>query len=477
MAFKDLREFIEALDRAGELLRIKQEVDWDLEAAAISRRALEMKGPAILFERIKDYPEGCRILGGPTGIYKRVAIAMGLEPDASIRAIHAEFERREQHPIKPIIVKDGPCKENIMLGDEVDLNCLPAPYIHDGDGGRYIGTWEIVITKDPDSDWTNWGVYRFMVHNETTLLGFPEHHSHLGMILHEKFVPKKQPMPFSLVIGAEPLSQLAASAGYGPGVDEVDYAGALRQEPVELIECETMNLFVPAYSEIVIEGEILPDKVAPEGPFAEYPGYRTEGCRFGVFCKIKAITHRNSPILTMLSLGTPPDDASVAASLAVAVSIKRRLKRHGIPVVEVSCPSEGVNHFMVVSVESGGIEVARRIRDVMTARRVFFNKALVVDKDVDVFNLGEVFHALATKCHPVRGIITSDVEEGKGNRLTPAFDWEERKKLKGAFALFDATWPLEWPKETLPVKSSFNSMYPLELREKVIKNWKDFGFK
>ncbi len=179
----------------------------------------------------------------------------------------------------------------------------------------------------------------------------------------------------------------------------------------------------------------------------------------------------------MLSLGTPPDDASVAASLAVAVSIKRRLKRHGIPVVEVSCPSEGVNHFMVVSVESGGIEVAKRIRDVMTARRVFFNKALVVDKDVDVFNLGEVFHALATKCHPKRGIISSDVEEGKGNRLTPAFDWEERKKLKGAFALFDATWPLEWPKETLPVKASFNSMYPLELREKVIKNWKDFGFK
>lgn len=478
MGFKSLREFLDVLEPSGELVRIKEEVDWDLEAAAISRRAYELEGPAILFEKVKDYPLGFRIFGGSLGTFRRVAIAMGLPPDISVREIYAEFERREASPIKPVIVETGPCKENKLLGNEVDLYTLPAPYIHDGDGGRYIGTWDVVVSKDPETGWQNWGMYRFMIHNKRFIVGFPRYHSHLGMVFHKHYIPRKEPMPIAVVSGASPLDHMVATTPYGIGINEADYSGALGQEPVRLVKCETSDLLVPAHAEIVIEGEILPDKVASEGPFGEYPGYRTEGIRMGVLCQVKAITYRTSPILTMISLGVPPDDSSIAASLTAGIAIKRRLKRHAIPITDVYVPPEGVTHLIVVGVKRGGMDIARKIGEILTARRADINKIVVVDDDVDVFDFKAVIHALATKCHPIRGIALEEVEAGKANPITPCYTAEERRAQKGGLAIFDATWPLEWRKETdIPVKSSFEVMYPQNIKEKVLKHWEQWGFK
>ncbi|MFQ5826654.1 MAG: UbiD family decarboxylase, partial [Dehalococcoidia bacterium] len=437
MAFNDIRQFIEALDRSGDLVRVGEQVDWDLEAAAITRRCYETLGPAALFENIKDYPPGYRILGGCLGSYRRVAVALGLAPDTPIPDIHHEYERREQHPIKPVVVDSGPCKENVMVGDDIDLHHFPAPMIHDGDGGRYLGTWDIVVTKDPDTGWMNWGMYRFMINTRRTLTGDPSFISHLGMVFTKKYLPQERPMPMALVIGADPLSSMVATAGYGIGVDEADMAGALRQEPVELVRCETSDLLVPAHAEIVIEGDILPNAIAPEGPFGEYPGYRTEKARTGVVCRVKAITYRSDPIITMISLGVPVDDSSVAAALTAGISMKRRLNRHGIPVTDVYAPPEGVTHLVIIGVKSGGTEVANRIKDVFLARRVNVNKVIVVDEDVDVFNLGQVLHAFAVKCHPIRGVIADRVEAGKANMLTPCYSHEERKQMKGGIDIFD----------------------------------------
>ncbi len=477
MAFRDIRQFTEALGKSGDVVRVKEEVDWDLEAGAINRRAYETGGPAVLFEKVKDYPPGYRILGGSLGSYRRVAIAMGLAPDTSIRAIHDEYEQREQHPIKPVIVEKGPCKENVMLGDDVDLYQFPAPMIHEGDGGRYIGTWDIIVSKDPDTGWTNWGMYRVMIHNKRSLAMDAAFTSHLALVFREKYLPKNQPMPMALVLGADPLCHMVATAGYGIGVDEVDYAGALRQEPVELVKCETSDLLVPAHAEIVIEGEILPEVIAPEGPFGEYPGYLTGKARTALACPVKAITYRNSPILTMISLGVPVDDSSAAAAMTASLSIKRRLKRHGIPVTDVYAPPQGVTHLVAVGVREGGREIANKIRDILCARRAMVNKIIVVDEDVDVFNFGEVLHALAVKCHPMRGIIVEEVEAGKANPLTPCYSVEERRQLKGATALFDATWPPDLPKEEIPIKSSFATIYPEEVRNKVVEKWEKYGFK
>ncbi len=477
MAFNDMREFCQTLDKTGDLVRVSREVDWELEAAAITRHSNETLGPAVLFEKIKDYPPGYRILGGAQATYRRVAISLGLPADTPIPAIYREYEAREQKPIKPVVVKKAPCKENIVRGDDVDLFQFPVPLIHDGDGGRYFGTWDIVVTQDPETGWTNWGMYRFMIHNRRILTGDPTFTSHLALMFRDKFIPRKKRMPVAIVIGADPLSHMVATAGYGIGVDEVDYAGALRREPVELVKAETSDLLVPAHAEIVIEGEVLPDAIGSEGPFGEYPGYRTGKTRTNIVCEVKAITYRSDPILTMISLGTPVDDSSVAAALTASLSIKRRLKRHGIAVTDVFAPAEGVTHLVIVGIKEGGRKVAQQIKDVITARRAAVNKIAVVDDDVDVFDMKQVIHALAVKCHPLRGITQDEVAAGKANELTPCYSLEERHHKSGGVVVFDCTWPPEWPKETLPIKSSFNDIYPQEIRDRVLKNWKQYGFK
>src|SRR3990172_3399846 len=145
MAFKSHRDYLEALEKNGEVVKIEKEVDWNLEAGAITRRCYEIKERSPLFLNIKDYP-GSSMHGAPIGNYRRFAIAMGLDPDSSIRDIGEEYEKRMSSPIKPILVSSGPCKENIMKGDDIDLFKFPAPMVHDGDGGRYLATWHFIIT-------------------------------------------------------------------------------------------------------------------------------------------------------------------------------------------------------------------------------------------------------------------------------------------------------------------------------------------
>ncbi|MDP2645434.1 MAG: UbiD family decarboxylase [Desulfobacterales bacterium] len=476
MAFNSIREFIAALDKSGDIVRVKEQVDWELEIGAINRRAYEMQGPAVLFENIKDYP-GQRIIGGSLGTYRRLAISLDLDPDTPVSAIHHEYEKREHKPLKPAVVETGHCKENIITGNDIDLSCFAAPMVHDGDGGRYLGTWDIVITKDPETNWTNWGMYRFMINSPQTLSGDASPVSHLGLILRKHFLPQNKRFPMALVIGADPICHMVATAGYGIGVDEADYAGALRKAPVELVKCETNDLLVPAHAEMVVEGEILPDGVAPEGPFGEYPGYRTGIARTGILCRVTAITHRSDPIISMISLGVPVDDSSVAAALTAGISIKRRLLKHGLAVTDVYAPPAGVTHLIIVGVKSGGAETIKRIRDVFLARRVMVNKVIVVDEDVDVYDLGQVMHAFAVKCHPINGIMISQVPAGKANMLTPCYSYEERRDLKGGLDIFDCTWPPQWPKETLPVKSSFQGIYPQETQDMVLAKWKQYGFK
>lgn len=478
MAFKDHRDFFEVLEREGELLRIAEEVNWDLEVGAIGRRVYELSGPCLLFENIKDYPKGFRISNGTSGTWQRVALALGLPKSASIREIYRVYEEGLRKKIPPRIIKkqNAPCKENVMIGKNVDLYKFPAPMIHEGDGGRYIGTWDIVICKDPETGWTNWGMYRFMVHTKDWLTGWPQSTSQLAFIFKERYLPKNEPMPVAIVLGADPISHILATAPIKIYESEVDYVGGIRGEPVELVPCETIDLLVPAHSEIVIEGELMPDKIAPDGPFGEYPGYRSGTMCQGVAVKVKAITYRNDPILTMISLGTPPDDSSIAASLTAAVSMKKGLQNRGVPVTDVYVPPEGVTHLIIIGVKKGGMEIARKVLDYFTTRRVMTNTHIVVDEDVDVFNMSEVLHAFATKCHPGRGI-AYEWYEGRANSLTPFYSPEERRRLKGVSVVFDCTWPPEWPQEIIPVKASFKTIYSKEIQEKVLNNWQRYGFK
>jgi len=171
--YKDNREFIKALESHGELVTIQQKVDWDLEMGAIVRRVCEKKLPAPYFKKIKDYP-GFEALGAPLATYSRLAIAMGMNPKASVPEISDEYVRRTTgNPIQPILIdrKNAPCKEHTLVGKDADLFKLPGPMVHDGDGGRYLATWHFVVARDPDTGAINWGMYRQMVFDEKTMVG------------------------------------------------------------------------------------------------------------------------------------------------------------------------------------------------------------------------------------------------------------------------------------------------------------------
>jgi 4-hydroxy-3-polyprenylbenzoate decarboxylase len=296
------------------------------------------------------------------------------------------------------------------------------------------------------------------------------------MLLTQKYAPANKPMPVAIVTGADQLSTLVGGAGYRIGESEADFAGALAQEPIVLIKCETSDLLVPAHAEIVVEGEILPHVTQMEGPFGEYTGYRSRPGGDGVICRVKAITYRNSPMITMVSLGIPVDEGTVAGAITMAMTYKRRLKRLGLPITDISLPLEGACHVVVVGVKKGGSEIVQQVRDALTSRRVPITKIIVVDQDIDVFNFGEVLHAVGTRCHSARGVMIKE-HPGRGNPLTPCYSTEERAQGLGATALLDCTYPLDWPENDLPVKSSFNTIYPESIRQKVMENWQRYGFK
>lgn len=474
MAFNDYRQFIKALEKNKEVAHIREEVDWDLEVGAIIRRACETHAPAPLFENIKDYPPGYRILGASVATHRRLAIGLGLEPKTPHSLIQREFEERMEHPVKPVIVKTGACQENILKGNEVDLYRFPVPYEHEGDGCRFIATWHIVVTQDPDSGWVNWGMYRVGVHNKRYLLGHWHGATDAGKVFYKKYVPRKKPMPIAIAIGVDPLCCLAAITPLAEGQNEVDYAGGLRGEPVKLVKCLTSDLQVPADAEIVLEGEILPDVRVMDGPFGDFPGYHTSGWLRRPML-VKAILHRNDPILTVTNLGVPVDDSDICLSLTAAVSLKKHLLKQGLPITAVNVPPEAVGHLAIVSVKTLYSTVASHIHSVIDSRAPEFQHlVIVVDNDVDVFNLGEVLHAFATKCNPARGIKVSSPRLVSG--LTPYLSPEERRTMTGASALIDCTWPPTWSKETdISPRVSFKDLAP-ELRDKVLTKWKTYGF-
>jgi len=475
MPFRDLREFIGRLEAEGEAKRIEEEVDWNLEVGAMVRRASEQGLPAPFFQKIKDYGKEYRILGGMLANYRRLAMAMDLAPDTSRMQLMEVLLERSKKPIKPVIVSNGPCKENIYTGDEVDVLKFPVPLVHYGDRERYIGTFHLTITKDPDSDWVNWGMYRHAVHNRNNLGIYCENYKHLGVIYCKSHEPTNVPMEIAIAIGVEPISSLCAASALPDRVTEADVAGGLRCEPVQLIKCETVDLFVPATAEIVLEGEIRPEERTDEGPFGEFTGYMASVRQPRKVIHVKAITHRDNPILSMVSPGIPVDDCVVSQSITRGAQILQALRAAGIQVRGVNVTPEGAVLLAVVAVKANYSNIADHVANIFWGTKAGLSTPyiIIVDDDVDPFNMTEVIHALATKCHPWRGIQRSD--HAAGHALHPFLNAHERKHSLGARAYFDCTWPLDWDPADVPERSAF-SIYPPEIQEKVLAKWQKLGY-
>ena len=475
MPFDDLRAYLKRLEEEGELVQVTQEVDWNEEMGAIGRRINELSLPAVMFHRVKDYPNW-RVAGALMSAIRRVAIGMDLPAHSTVRTLKAEFIKRVQAPIKPVLVRTGPCKENILLGDKVDLFALPAPFIHAGDGGRYLCTWHVNVTKAPDSDWVNWGMYRGMIVDANKLGILVNKNQHIGQIFYQKYEPRNQPMDIAIAIGPEPMCTFVATTFFPPYVSEVDMAGAMRGKPVELVQCETVDLQVPATAEIVIEGKMYPGERCEEGPFGEYTGYRASDRALRPVMTVTAITHRHDPILTMSCEGVPVTETHANMCISKSAQVERELRERGLPVTGAWFFPESAGALCVVATKVPYANVASTI-----AHNFFGSPAgfvapflIVVADDVDPHSWREVMHALSTRCHPYRGIIR--LEHETTNPLDTRVPLAERRLGIGAKAYFDCTWPVNWSKEEVPQLTSFATAYSKETQEKVLRNWSNYGF-
>jgi phenylphosphate carboxylase alpha subunit len=484
MVFSDLRAYIDALETENELVRIKKEVDWNLELGAIIRRSYDLKAPAPLFENIKGYPKGYSVLGAPIGLSHksgrslvRLAMSLGFSPDASFHEIVEGYIARKKGRIKPVIVDSGPCKENIFTGDRVNLLSLPVPLIHKGDGGRYIGTWHLVATKDPDTQWVNWGMYRLMVLDERRMGCLLRPDQHIGFHYYQKYEARGEPMEFAVAIGTEPVSTLVGAVRVPTGVNEVEVAGAIRGEPIELVKCETVDLYVPATSEIVIEGVVPPHERRDEGPFGEYTGYLARESSPKPVFEVTALTYRDNPIQVHSCMGVPVDDSAVVTTVVRAADILDDLSQKGFPVKSVYLPPEGISHLAVISTEVPFANFAKHLAFSVwgstSGRTTWF--LIIVNDDIDPTNMNEVIWALTTRCHPERGIFSTG--SSWSIPLLPFLSPYEKEHYLGSQVLFDCTWPKDWPKEHIPLKASFEQVWPKDIQDKVLNNWSEYGYK
>ena len=294
MAYRDLRDYVAALEKHGKLRRVTKEVDKDWEIAAVCRQLFKKippaRRPAVVFENVKgfDIPVVAGVLGASRDIY-----ALGLETEG-VEGINRKWDNALENPIPPRLVKQAPCKENILHGKDVDITKLPVPTWTVGEDPAPFFTSPYLITKDPETGVRNIGTYRMQVKgpNKTGLL-IGKRQDMAWHIYKNNALNK--PTPLAVVIGADPTIGYVSVSKMSEALDEFAVAGALRGEAVDLVPCETVPLEVPATAEIVLEGEIPPNSVEPEGPFGEYTGYMGPAGNEPFF-NVKCMTFRNKPL-------------------------------------------------------------------------------------------------------------------------------------------------------------------------------------
>jgi 4-hydroxy-3-polyprenylbenzoate decarboxylase len=468
--YRDLRDWLEQVEAMGELKQLNG-AHWDQEIGAItecSRRQLQ--APALLFDEIKDYPRGFRIVTNALNSLNRVAFTARL-PQGLTKLQYVDVWHDKHISIKPIPptwVEDGPVTENLLKGEKIDLLKFPSPKWHFKDGGRYIGTGSITITRDPDGGWVNFGVYRTMVIDRNHLTCYISPGKD-GRIHRTKYFDKGKPCPMVISVGHDPLLFLAGFQAIPYGESEYDWAGGMRGQAIEVIRGEFTGLPIPACSEIAIEGEVLPDKTVPEGPFGEWTGYYGSSVREESLFEIKAIYHRNNPIILGNPPGRPPHaQGTMAACFARAGQIKVELEKAGVPDVVAVWSHEVGGHrlLIVVSIRQrypGHARQAGLLASFCRGSAYLGRYVIVVDDDIDVADLNDVMWAVCTRSDPESSIeIIRRCWSGPLDPIIP-----KNRKGFNSRAIIDACRPYEWRDEFPDVVEVEENM-----KKKVLEKWK-----
>lgn len=396
MPFHDLRSFLEALEAAGDLVRIHQETSPRHEIAAYIRRTSDTDGPAILFEKVKG--SAIRVAGGVFANRRKAVRSLDCGADEAVNA----FAKAMDAPLATRLVDTGPCKDVVLTGPAVDLTRWPIPTYCEQDSGPFI-TAAVALSKDPVDGGKNASIYRFEVKAPRRLCVLAQPPHHLGIHI-QKAQQRNEPLPVALAVGVAPAVLMATQWEAPYGVDELSLAGALLGRAVDVVKCETVDLEVPAHAEIIIEGHILPGVRETEGPFGEYTGYYTPAYPKPVM-EVTALSHRRDPIFQAMLTGEPTTENHVLKMIPMEASCLLNLRRRFPGVTAVHFPGAGgVGLMSVIALRPRAKNEARSVLTTMLGSQG--NKlVVVVDDDVDIFDLEQVMWAVCTRCQPDRDVI------------------------------------------------------------------------
>ena len=456
----DLREFLKVLEEEHELQKIKVEVDPKHELGAICKIHNERpNSPALLFENVKGHT--IPVVGQLLASDRRVALALGLSQEN----VFNETVQRASYPIAPKLVSKGASQDVVFEGVDVDLTKLPLCTNNPRDGGPYITAGHVII-KDPEYG-MNLSIYRMMLvsKNEVTLRFTPGHDGYDFMKNAEKRGQKK--FEVAVCIGVPPAVYVASQFEPHIGVYELDIAGGLVGEPIEVVKCRTIDLEVPALAEIVLEGELtIPAKTGDEGPFGEFCGYTTAQVPNERIMTVKAVTHRKNPVYHNIWLGKPPHEHLYVDALTYAVAAYQELKPAYPALKKAYAPPWGVSIVLLLQLEKRlmrpGI-VDNILAASLYTRSGKWKHVFVLDEDVVLEDPNEVLWALTTRFQPAtdmfiipRGITSSLEPSATVDGLTSKLmlDLTIKKNFRGEVAEPTAS-----------------------MRESVLKRWKEYGFK
>jgi 4-hydroxy-3-polyprenylbenzoate decarboxylase len=460
MKYRDLRDFVTQLEKRGELRRIASPVNPRLEMTEICDRTLRRAGPALLFEN----PTGFEmpVLGNLFGTPGRVALGMGQDSTDSLREVGEllAFLRQPEPPkgmrdawdklpvfrqilnMAPREVRNGPCQTVVIEGPDVDLGSLPVQTCWPQDAGPLI-TWGLVITRGPRRSRQNLGIYRQQVIDRNrVIMRWLSHRGGAQDFREWQKARPGEPFPLAVALGADPATILGAVTPIPDNISEYAFAGLLRGSKTELTRCIGNDLEVPAAAEIVLEGHIAPEDMAPEGPFGDHTGYYNEVESFPVFT-IDRITMRDAPIYHSTYTGRPPDEPAILGVALNEVFVPI-LQRQYPEIVDFYLPPEGCSYRMaLVSIRKQYPGHARRVMMGIWSflRQFMYTKFVVVtDDDVDVRSWEDVIWAMTTRMDPARDTLIIH------NTPIDYLDFASPVSGLGSKIGFDATG--KWPGET-----------------------------
>jgi UbiD family decarboxylase len=435
MTFSNFREFLGKLEEENELCRIAEEVSPEPDVGSIGRAICDMPGggPGVICENVAGYEVPLVFCVHASN--RSIALSFDLPKDIPMKELLYEIASRwDDYPVEPKKVRKAVCKEVVKVGDQVNLLEFPIVRWNTEDGAPFI-TKPAIINKDPESGIYNIGMYRMQIKGlQTAGMGFSPNHD---MGIHLKWAEENsEPLEVAIALGNEPAISFAACCPIPIDWDEFQFAGALKGSPIEIVKAETVDLYVPANSEIIIEGNIKLNHREIEGPYGEYSGHYSILRRYPEM-EITAITHRKNPMYEGLFVSHPPNELDYFTHLLYSATVYRQAK--GI-IPELVAYNNASNWGLtgIASVKQKYAGLARKLMMAIWAipHGGFIKNLLIVDDDIDVFNLSQVFWALSTRFQADRDIVI--VRDAPGGQIDPS------AMIKGLTtkAGFDLTWPV-----------------------------------